>query len=226
MDDLGITVFALIFVIMIVALSSFFIPFGGDAGDLVDPGDNLLVPYSPIYGADDVEYDENGTPITIGGEPVVPKDDFANMFLGAALIIGGMLLIPVFGSGVALVIPGVALLSGGYIMVSSYAPASNFVSGLPIIGNIYGGMNYVATAIGSFGKLVSFDSSMLNLVPGGAAMLLLLAMLFIVIPVVMILMLILTEIGLILCQFVLQLVVMLLQVGKHINLIMFIFILM
>jgi len=167
MDDLGITVYALIFVVLISLFSGFFVISGENAGELNDDFSSYDSPYTPYVGSKDVKYNETGVPI-VNGSTVPPGQDEGTYLVGAVILVASLIALPFTFGGSAIVTAGVigGIITGGY-MFSVGLGGNQVFSGIPIIGNIFDGLNYVATAMGSFGALASFNSNMFTLIPGG-----------------------------------------------------------
>lgn len=162
MDEFKFGVLSLVFIILIGFLGSFFVASSGDL--LQGPGDTNI-PFSPILGSDQLCYDDYGNPYDCSDDS--KETDWFGVVFGAFVISLSVVGIIMFGGvGAPVILPAaLGILGGTSIIANSSPPISDILLGLPVIGNIFDGVNFVFSAMGSFMGVVRYSSPMLGGIP-------------------------------------------------------------
>lgn len=154
-NDLTSGTYVIIFLVLISILSSFFVIFAGNV--YLSEDQNPEVPFNPQLHGSDVNATDSGD--------TDESFDWWRVIGGIALLLAGAatFVFPIVSH--PFLIGGASLLAGSLVLGSGLPGGSEWISGLPIIGDILGGLNYVATAITSFFGLMSVDLPVIGSYP-------------------------------------------------------------
>lgn len=150
-NDLSTGFVVIIFICLIVAVTSFFVFTGnGDIG--FSDAQNPQNPFEPdLYGD---SYNET----TGEFEDTDESTDWWGAIGGFLTILAGVTVFTfTFWTGYGAIAGAGMVFAGSTWFATSLPGGSEFVAGIPIIGNIVAGINYVTTALASFWNLMSFN---------------------------------------------------------------------
>ena len=153
-NDLNFYIPALLFVILIVFLGSFFI----NEHTLTDT-QNIKesdMPFQPVLVGENDSYDEESDSI-IGSET-----NWGEFLFGALTLVAGGLL-AVFAPGIGIPILGGFIAGyGGLTMLTSNEYVQGVLSDIPLIGSIINSIDWINTALNSFASLITLDIPVLD----------------------------------------------------------------